>query len=160
MAATLVLGACAPKPEPAEPEAMEAPTVETSGSARLFENARRTLLDGDPERALELLEEHQEKYPKDWWGERDGMKLVAMCASGKEAEAMDIIIQRAHAERRAMEEAEKSQSGVTPFSAAPLFSDDMTELTNTTDCTARLRDTFDQITNEPEQQKTAEDEQP
>jgi len=118
------------------------------------------LLDGDPERALGLLEEHQSKYPKDWWGERDSMKLVALCASGKEAEAMDIVTQRAHAERRAIEESKKNQSGVMPFSSAPLFYDHLPEFTNTADCTTRLRDTFDQITNEPEHQENAEDEQP
>jgi hypothetical protein len=143
----LVLGACAPKPT--EPEATQAPVVAKSGSAQLFESARQALLDGDAERALELLQEHETKYPKDWGGERDSTRLVAMCASGKEAEATEIVTRRARTERRVIEDAKKSGGGITPFSSAPLHYDDMPALTNTTDCTNRIDAAFDRIVEAP-----------
>jgi hypothetical protein len=54
----------------------------------LLRRAQRALHDGQPGKALELAARHAALYPKSQVGvERDGLRVFALCALGRKAEA-------------------------------------------------------------------------
>ena len=71
------------------PSAARAPraTPDIEGEARLLEQADADLRRGDPGAALARLAEHAAKYPDGALREeRDGVRVVALCRAGREAE--------------------------------------------------------------------------
>jgi hypothetical protein len=75
-------------PPPSErPSRAPRTTADLEGEARLLEQADADLRQGDPNAALARLAEHASRYPGGALREeREGIRVVALCRAGREAE--------------------------------------------------------------------------
>jgi hypothetical protein len=63
-------------------------TGDVAAEVRLLGEAQTAIRGGEPARSLRLLDEHARRYPEGALGEeRDAMRIAALCALGRDAEA-------------------------------------------------------------------------
>jgi hypothetical protein len=82
------LAAPAPSAWAAPSRRVPAMTGDVAAEVRLLSDAQAAVRGGDAARALALLDEHAQRYPKGALGEeRDAARVAALCALGRNAEA-------------------------------------------------------------------------